>query len=265
MCNNATYFIVPVDTATVESAVAPYKLVPLPTSDKTLFPNGFPAGKRPVLVQVDLENDIRMATLQIPTPLLGGSIQVPYVDRLGDGKTGFIFSVRTYIGGYDGNGGGGYIPAVVGSLEGTTIYVASFVPDDGPYQQISTSPPEFSAEVKDVIVPNPVSGPSVIEEAIDVDFFPDSTSSYTTHTFHTFISQPQILTNLMCQRNPTYFNETFSDPFFVNGTVTLYSPGGAFAGIYYSTPGYSASGENVGYNAEDCSSAAANTDPKALA
>ena len=63
-----------------------------------------------MLVTIDLENDIRMSALQIPTPLLGGSIQVPYVDRLGDGKTGFNFNVRTYIGGYDGSDTGGYIP-----------------------------------------------------------------------------------------------------------------------------------------------------------
>ena len=105
----------------------------------------------------------------------------------------------------------------------------------------------------------------MIEEAIDVDFFTVSKSSFTAHTFHEFISQPQILNNGFCQRNPTYFNQTFTDPVFRNGTVILYSPGGAFAGVYNSVQGYSASGELVGYNAETCSSAAALTDPKALA
>lgn len=264
-CVNGTFFIVPVDIATVQDAVAPYNLVPLPTSDETLFPNGFPAGTHPVLVEVDMETDIRMSALQIPTPLLSGSIQVPYVDRLGDGETGFLFSVDQYIGGYDGNDVSGYVPALVGSLGGTTIFVASFVPDDGPYEEISTSPPEFIAQIKDIIVPNPVSGPAVIEEAIDTDFFTVSDSSYTAHTFHEFISQPLILTNGLCQRNPIYFNQTFTDPVFRNGSVTLYSPGGAFAGVYDGVQGYSASGETVGYNAETCSSAAANTDPMALA
>ena len=98
-----------------------------------------------------------------------------------------------------------------------------------------------------------------------MDFFTVSNSSYTAHTFHEVISQPLILTNGLCQRNPIYFNQTFTDPVFRNGTVTLYSPGGAFAGVYSGVQGYSASGEMVGYNAEPCSSAAANTDPKALA
>ena len=114
-------------------------------------------------------------------------------------------------------------------------------------------------------MPNPVSGPGVIEEAIDTDFFTVSKSSYTAHTFHEVISQPLILTNGDCQRNPVYFNQTFTDPVFRNGTVTLYSPGGAFAGVYDHVQGYSASGELVGYNPETCSSAATNTDPKALA
>ena len=157
------------------------------------------------------------------------------------------------------------LTALVGSGEGTTIFVASFVPDDGPYEIISISPPEFIAQVKDVIVPNPVSGPGVIEEVVDTDFFTVSNSSYTAHTFHEVISQPLILTNGLCQRNLIYFNQTFTDPIFRNGTVTLYSPGGAFAGVYDGVQGYSASGEVLGYNPETCSSAAENTDPMALA
>lgn len=263
-CENGTFFIVPVDTATVQSAVEPYKLVPLPTSDTSLFPNGFPAGTHPVLVTISQENDIRMTALQIPTPLLTGSIVVPYVDRLGDGKTAFQFSVKQYIGGYDGDDVSAYVPALVGSLGGTTIFVASFVPNNAPYSQITPSPPEYIAQVKDVIVPNPVSGPGVIIEAIDTDFFTTSESTYTAHTFHDFISQPLILTNGACQRNPIYFNQTFTDPVFRNGTVTLYAPGGAFAGVYGGAQGYSASGEMVGYNPETCASAAAKTDPMAL-
>ena len=63
-----------------------------------------------MLVQIDIQNDIRMSALQIPTPLLNGNIIVPYVDRLGDGKTGFTFSVKQYIGGYDGSDVSGYVP-----------------------------------------------------------------------------------------------------------------------------------------------------------
>ena len=55
-------------------------------------------------------NDIRMTSLQIPTQLLGGSIEVPYVDRLKDGKTGFLYSVKGYIGGYKGSTLGATVP-----------------------------------------------------------------------------------------------------------------------------------------------------------
>ena len=104
------YFIVPVNTATVQTAVAPYKLLPLPTSDATLFPNGFPAGQFPVIVSSGLESDIRMSSLQLMSSLLQGSVRVPYVDRLGDGKTPFQFSVEQYIGGVNGQDVSGLVP-----------------------------------------------------------------------------------------------------------------------------------------------------------
>ena len=63
-----------------------------------------------MLVEIDMETDIRMSALQMSTPLLCGRIQVPYVDRLGDGKTGFLFSVDQYIGGYDGSDVAAYVP-----------------------------------------------------------------------------------------------------------------------------------------------------------
>ena len=157
------------------------------------------------------------------------------------------------------------VQAIVGSLGGTTIHVGDFVPDDAAYSQISTSPSEFITQIKKVILPNPISGPGVILEAVDTDFFTASESRYTGRTFRNLISQPLILMNTKCQRNPIYFNETFADPVFRNGRVTLYSPGGAFAGVYNDVAGYSASGTQVGYNAESCESAAANTDPEALA
>ena len=143
--------------------------------------------------------------------------------------------------------------------------MATFVPNNAPYQEINASPPEFIAQIKEVIVPNPVSGPGVINEAVDTDFFTASSPQYTAKTFHTLTNQPLILTNTMCQRNPIYFNETFTNPIFRTGQVTLYSPGAAFPGVYSNVAGYSASGSQIGYNMESCSSAAANTDPNSLA
>jgi len=53
-----------------------------------------------------------------------------------------------------------------------------------------------------------------------------------------------------------------------SGNATLFAPTAgaapaALAGVYTGQGGDSASGENVGYNAESCASAAANADPRA--
>ncbi|KAG7008238.1 hypothetical protein G7Y79_00006g018580 [Physcia stellaris] len=325
-CSNATWFIIPVTKTAVQSLV-PFPLLPLPTSDKTLFPSGFPAGKHPVLLSSGYVNDIRMINLQIAA-LKQGSISVPFVDRLKDGKTAFNYPLQNYIGGTQNNLQA-VIPTLVGTAEGTNIMVATITPLDNAYAPISSNPNEFSTEVKSVIVPNPVSGPGIIPEAFDLDFITAKSPLYTKHTFHTLVNQPQILTNTMCQRNTYYFNNTFTGEVLRSGNATLVPPLagsapkvlGAFILVgslplhgpsprhpvelsstaYFSptegqqlvwsflcsalspsllplttllplTPfpmnqaqgGYSASGENVGYNAETCASAAAKLDKSAL-
>lgn len=104
------YFIVPVDTAKVAAAVFPYKLLSPPTSNKALFPYGFPTGKFPVLVTVGLQSDIRMNLLQLIQNLYQGSVYVPYVDRLNDGKTPFRFNVKSFLGGVNNNDVNSVVP-----------------------------------------------------------------------------------------------------------------------------------------------------------
>ena len=277
------WVIIPIPKTAVKSVVTPYSLLPVPTGDASLFPSGFPADAHPVLVSFGYNNDIRMSALQIQS-LMEANIIVPYVDRLGDGKTPFQSAVRNWIGGTNGQDIMGLVPgkplqsidsiilrtdhpitAIVGSFEGTTITVAQFVPNNAANQPIG--PNEYIAQVKQTIVPNPVSGPGVIVEAMDMDFTITTTPAYTSHTFHTLINQVQTLTNGMCQRNPYYFNETFSRPTFTNGKVILYQPAGpaVLAGTYTGLTGYSANAETIGYNAQDCKTAAAMVDPAALA
>lgn len=50
--------------------------------------------------------------------------------------------------------------AVVGSAGGTTLFVANFVPNNQAYQAISGAP-EYITQIKQVVVPNPVSGPGM--------------------------------------------------------------------------------------------------------
>lgn len=232
-----------------------------------------------------------MGPLQIES-LLGASVYVPYADYLRNGKTGFQYAIQNYIGGVNGKDVQALVPgrlllpssntelsnpipnddalALVGSLGGTTIFVADFNPNNDAYAPIASNPATYTARVKQVIIPNPISGPEVKPEAFDLAFSSTQTPLYTAKTFHTLINQPQILNNgLLCQRNPYYFNETFAEPRLRTGNVTVYGPpAGALpsklAGRYVGQGGYSASGQMVGYNQESCASAAAKTDPKAL-
>ncbi|KAI4146539.1 MAG: hypothetical protein L6R39_003430 [Caloplaca ligustica] len=267
-CYNATWFILPVPKSSVQALVQPYSLITPPFSDATLFPKGFPANSHPVLVATGYQNDIRMFNLQISS-LMSGSIYIPYTDRLKDGKTPFNYPVQNYIGGVNGQDVQAAVPALVGTAEGTNIFVGSFAPNNDAYAPIASFPNEFSAEVKQILVPNTISGPSVLPEAFDFDFITTNSPMYTAHTFHALINQAIILTNGLCQRNPYYFNETFAAPTMRSGNVTLVGPlagsvPSALAGKYFKQGGYSASGEMLGYNAETCASAAANSDPKAF-
>ena len=159
----------------------------------------------------------------------------------------------------------------MGSAEGTNIFIGQITPGNDAYAPLASNPNEFSTEVKQIIVPNPVSGPAVEPEVFDLDFITAAKSLpplYTAHTFHELINQPEILTNGDCQRNTYYFNDTFSAPLLRSGNATVYGPlaGAApsqLAGVYTKAGGYSASGQMVGYNAETCEMAAANADPKA--
>lgn len=151
------WFIVPIDAATVQSAVGSYKLLPVPDEDTSLFPQGFPAGKHPVLVSTGYQNDIRMSALEIPA-LLTGQILIPLVDRLNNGKDAFAVSLKQYIGGVNGQDVQPLIPskfrsrtlpylelyrlisaALVGSAEGTIIMEASLDPNNQAYKDLGSN------------------------------------------------------------------------------------------------------------------------------
>lgn len=273
-------------------------MVTPPFSDRSLFPTGFPANSHPVVVSIGYQNDIRMGNLQIPA-LVGASIYVPYTDRLRDGRTPFNYAVQNYIGGVAGNDLQADVEALVpgmflqttppflalsslfantptpsaaavATLTVTPVIVGFFDPNDDAYSPVASNPNEFVAQVKKEIVPNTLSGPSVRPSAIDFDFVTARSSPlYTQRTFRALINQPLILTNLACQRNTYYFNETFAEPVLRSGNVTLYPPlAGSvprqLGGRYARQGGFSASGEMLGTNQESCRDAADNVDPTAV-
>jgi hypothetical protein len=97
-----------------------------------------------VLASAAFNADIRMGSLQIIESMLQGGLTIPYVDRLNDGKTPFIWSHRDYIGDYDGADIQTVVPALVGSVDpGIPIEPVSFVPNTAAFtpslEQIHTS------------------------------------------------------------------------------------------------------------------------------
>ena len=216
------WFLLALPKTSVQAVVS-NPLLPVP-SDPALFPAGFPAGKHPVLVSSGFGNDIRMGPLFIQS-LMQGSVQVPYVDRLNDGKTAFLAGVRQYIGGTDQYELGGIVPctyttrvvfhipptiddsradhfvaAIVGSLETfAPLYRASFTPKTAAYATLPNS--QFSSQLRKILLLNQVSGPSVAPSAFDLQFSAATNPPYTARAFHSAINQPNLLGNGLCQRN----------------------------------------------------------------
>ena len=159
------------------------------------------------------------------------------------------------------------LPSLVATTQGTSVLVGGFSPDDLPYAALASNPNEFVAQVRQVFVSNPFSGPGFEPAVFDLNFGSTSATQYTDRTFRSLINQPSILTNTLCQRNTYYFNQTFSDPVMRTGNATLYGPlrAGALPAAledrYERQGGYSASAVMVGFNVEDCRTAAANVDP----
>jgi len=261
---NSTWMIIPVNKTAVEKAIYPYELLPLP---EAVFPEGFPNDTHPVIAQIGYQNDIRQFELLAIDKLMAGSLLVPFVDRLNNGATPFIYPLDNWIGGVD-NDLEGVVPAVVSTLEGTTVDIVDFNPSGPAYSEVDEG--TYSARTQEVIVPNSLSGPGLQPELVDMLFVEDPLPMYTNHTFHTLLNQPQLLGILglyRCFRNAIYFNETFSQPTFRIGNVTLYNALGyeGFAGVYENVQGFSATGEEIGFAAQNCSTAAEDVDPMASA
>jgi hypothetical protein len=140
---------------------------------------------------------------------------------------------------------------------GSTVEEGQFEPNDAAYEALT--PTGFSAQGKLAIVPNDLSGPSVIESPYELDFSTATNPYYTAHTFHSVLNQPMILNTGECSRLELLLNKTFSDPVLRSGKVTLYSPPlpAGFQGLYQGAGvgGYSAQGESIGFNPEACATA----------
>ena len=242
----------------------PYPLIACAT-DRSLFPQGLPANTHPVLVSIGIQHDIRMAQLEIDD-LTSSQIRVPCVDRLRDGRTRFQFPIGDLVGGANGMDLMSYVPSLVGSLENVPINPGRIFPDYQAYHPIA--PGLFSAQAKQMVAPNSVSGPGVVPAVADLEFGGTTApGGYTAHTFHALVNQVTISTTLgglLCFRNLNYFNETDTGGTLRTGRATLYPVTGlvpaSFAGRYANVGGYSANSQNLGFMVQDCVSAAAQND-----
>ncbi|KAK4496488.1 hypothetical protein PRZ48_012468 [Zasmidium cellare] len=282
MTANQSYFIVPVPKAAVQTAINEayplmnLSLLDVPTSDKSLFPSGFPAGMHPVVAVQQYDDDIRMSALQIDGPLIAGIVLALYVSKDGS-KSPLSVSTDQYIAGKNGPLPNGLAPALASTLlfAGAPVRLGEFRPQDAAW--LSEGDGLFSAQSKWALVPNPISGPAVYPEAADLEFrtIAAAQSKYTAKTFRYVLNQPLLLPSGQCQRNSYYFNNATAVPVFRRGQVTLgpaadganpvsgvlqkASPDGS--GVYANVDGYSVCAQNVGHSPEDCDAAVANVNP----
>ncbi|KAF2167767.1 hypothetical protein M409DRAFT_65870 [Zasmidium cellare ATCC 36951] len=281
---NNTWFVVPVPKAAALTAIQEaypllnVALLDVP-NDPTLFPNGFPAGQQPAIVNIGLSDDIRMSAFQIDGGLKVGQVYISYVSLNGS-PSPLQAQTSGYIAGETGPLPNGLVPALASTLlfGGNPTRLGEFTPDAAPYQ--SEGGPILSAQTKWALLPNPISGPGIYPEAFDFEFttIASSASRYTAKGFKYLINLPTLLPTAQCQRNAYYFTNATANPVFRNGNVT-FGPGadGSSAtssalmaasadgsGIFADVDGYGGCAQSVGNSVQGCDEASAHTDPNTL-
>jgi hypothetical protein len=262
------------------------RLLPVPAG------YGIAKGYHPVLVASGYMADIRQTFLQLDRPLLGSSTIVPFVGMPGS-DTPFNRPITSYLAGSgkDGDRFWAYLAALVPSavasfLGGIPTKVGSFIPEDAAYRLdaiLAGIGPLYSMNSKWATFANPVSGPGIYKEAVDMHFSSAPVPRYPIGLFKKAINQPYLLNfplSFRCQRNTYFFNNATAGVQFRSGNVTLgpaasandlaatlmkASPDGV--GNYFDVHGFSGCAQLVGYdtlNGQECEQASRDVDPAAL-
>ncbi|KAA8617815.1 hypothetical protein PtrSN002B_007489 [Pyrenophora tritici-repentis] len=244
----------------------------------------FPVGMHPVLVSAGMNGDIRQGGFQLATGLMVATSMIPYVG-IGSSNTPFNAPLVSYLAGVDEVTQGyvfGLIPSVVATIGGLLTRVGAFIPMKAPLQAYSDG--SLGINSKWAQAPNPVTGPGLYSEAIDLKFVSEPNQAsprYSLSIWKRLINQPLILGNLdsvfstKCQRNTVFFTNSTAQPTYRSGNVTLGPSAGASvfsavlqkaspdgSGFYQSVYGLSACAQTVGYGSpvvplgEDCEKAA---------
>lgn len=168
--------------------------------------------------------------------------------------------------------------ATVGGIQ---TRIGAFLPLNAPFQSYRDG--SFGINSKWAQAPNPVSGPGLYSEAIDLKFVSEPNQAapkYSLDMWKSMVNQPFLLGSVgsllspKCQRNVYFFNNATAQPTYRSGNVTLGPSAGANvfsatlqkaspdgSGFYQGVYGFTGCGQAVGYGAvvplgEDCEAAA---------
>lgn len=260
-------------------------LLDVPSSDASLFPNGFPEGFHPVIASSGFLSDIRLSLLQLDGPLQFNLITVPYVSK-GTSTAAVAAPLNGYISGTSAQAleqFAGLVPSVAsGTAFGIDLRFGLFEPRDAAYQ--ADGPNQFSINAKWNTVPNPLSGPGVYIEALDLAFGTTSAPKYTLKALKEMINQPLLTAGPLrligdCLRMTYFLTNATAGVQLRNGNAT-FGPGASgvnllssalqrssadgASGVFTDVDGLSGCAQTVATLPESCEAARQNLDPAAL-
>lgn len=174
-----------------------------------------------MLVNSAFCNDIRQENLKIDGPLLAANNMVPFVGINGR-STPLSVPLATHIAGVNSNFLAGGIPAQAATLFGINTRVGAFLPNNAAYRAVGDG--TYSANTKQVVLPNPITGPGTYPEATDFRFSSVAPGKYSLEQWKSVINLPYVLNSVLfgkCQRNTYFFNDSAADVEFRAGRVDL--------------------------------------------
>ncbi|KAL9932098.1 hypothetical protein V8E36_009159 [Tilletia maclaganii] len=159
--------------------------------------------------------DIRQLNLLTVQQLSAIEIYIPWVDGNLDGSTPYLYNYKGYL--------DQIIPTLVGNLmQSAASNVGFFDPPHAAYKAIGASTLTFNV---DFGIPNPLDGPGLTTPVFTSTFQRSTSTVLTLDFMKSVIEQPMVRSNdpSTCTETWYWFNETFSNPFKVQGNLQTFS------------------------------------------
>ncbi|KAE8226268.1 hypothetical protein CF319_g1102 [Tilletia indica] len=159
--------------------------------------------------------DIRQLNLLTVEQLSAIEIYIPWVDGNQDGSTPYLYNYKGYL--------DQLIPTLVGNLVQSAASVPGiFDPPHAAYKAIGSSSLSFNV---DFGIPNILDGPGLTTPVFVSTFSPSTSTALTVPFMQSVMQQPMIRSNdpTTCTQTLYWFNETFANPFKVQGNLQTYS------------------------------------------